>query len=444
MPTGAPSGVMTGTVRQVNHAITIGADIIRRRVPADTPFWRTTPISAAPDLAAMSPEASLLLAAVRVDAPRVLVDQVLSAPLDWTRVVELTLAHHLAPAMGRALDAASPGLVPADVLDAFRVYRTRLAAQSGRLTHELAALLSTFDEQSIFVVPFKGPVLAQVLFGDVAQRTPGDLDLLVRRADIRRVRQLLVERGYRDIDAVRAGRDLTDAQRRMYERYQCEYLFVHPDDEVMVEPHWELCQRTLALDVDYEGMLDRAGPGMFATRPIRQLTPDDLLVALCVHGAKHQWERLSWVRDVAGVLATWPGIDLDSLLVRTSDMGCARVLLLSLEVVRRCAGVALPARVAEAIHRDPEAEALASDVVDALFRPRPEPRNDRLEPFRYRMRERRLDRLRYAWLTWTTPRRRHLEMAALPRAFGWGYYPIKIGADYAISPLRQTWRRWTS
>ena len=392
----------------------------------------------------MSPEVLLLLAAVRVDAPRAFIDHALSAPLDWTRVVQLTLAHHLAPAMARTLDAASPGLVPTDVLEAFQTYRARLAAQSDRLTRELTALLSAFDERSILVVPFKGPVLAERAFGDVSQRTPGDLDLLVRRADIRHVRQLLFERGYRDIDDDRSGHDLTDAQRRMYERYQCEYLFVHPDDEVMVEPHWELCQRTLALDVDYDGMLDRARPGEFAGRAFRQLAPDDLLVALCVHGAKHQWERLSWVRDVAGVLAAWPGIDLDALLVRASETGCARMLLLSLEVVRRCGGVALPATVAEAIHRDPEAEALAGDVMDALFRPRPEPRNDRLEPFRYRMRERRMDRLRYAWLTWITPRRRHLEMAALPRGLGWGYYPIKIGADYALGPLRQAGRRWMS
>ncbi len=136
---------------------------------------------------------------------------------------------------------------------------------------------------------------------------------------------------------------------------------------------------------------------MFAGRTIRQLAPDDLLVALCVHGAKHQWERLSWVRDVAGVLTKWPDIDLDSLLVRASDKGYSRILLLSLEVVRRCVrgDVASDGHGGHPVGiRKPMP--WPREVMDALFLPSPEPRNDRLEPFRYRMRERRLDRVRYA------------------------------------------------
>ena len=42
----------------------------------------------------------------------------------------------------------------------------------------------------------------------------------------------------------------------------------------------------------------------------RTLPADVLLVALCVHGAKHVWERLGWIVDVAELIAAAPGARL--------------------------------------------------------------------------------------------------------------------------------------
>ena len=66
-----------------------------------------------------------------------------------------------------------------------------------------------------------------------------------------------------------------------------------------------------------------------------------------------------------------------------------------------------------------------------------EPRNDRVEPFRLKFRERRLDRLKYTARTVFSPRRLHLEAAQLPAALSWAYYPLKVGIDYAVAPA---WR----
>ena len=250
------------------------------------------------------------------------------------------------------------------------------------------------------------------------------------------VREVLGGRGYVDADQQPDIPALSEGQRRLYERYQCEYLFVRPHDELAVEPHWDLSQRPLAIDIDYVGMLGRARPVTFGGRTVLSLAPDDLLLALCVHGAKHHWERLAWIRDVAGVLTRWPDLELEALLKRTRRQGCARLLLVSLAVARTCAGSQLPRAVCHAIAADPIAEVLCQEVVGELFRDgRAEPRNDRIDAFRFRMRERWSDRLRYATRTWLTPRRRHLEMVALPPGLLWAYYPLKWGTDFAAAPV---------
>lgn len=383
------------------------------------------------------PEHALLLAATCVTGTATAaIEAALSAPLDWTRVVELALAHRLAPPLLAALYTAGPTLVPADILDALRIHCQRLRAQSEALTLELFELLDALEARAVPVIPFKGPLLGELLFDDAAMRSPGDLDLLVRHADVALVREVLEERGYVDSDQPPGGPSLTVVQRRMYERYQCEYLFVRPHDEMAVEPHWDLSQRTLAMDVDYAGMLDRARPARLGGRTVLVLAPDDLLLALCVHGAKHHWERLAWVRDVAGVLATWPDLDLEGAARRLRARGCERLFLLSLDVARQCAGVALPVAIEAAIALDPTIGELSKEVSAGLFQSgRPGPRNDRVEAFRFRLRERWSDRLRYAALTWLTPRRRHLEALALPHALSWVYYSIKIGIDFAYYPV---------
>ena len=384
----------------------------------------------------VSPEHSLLLAATRLTGvAKESIERALSIEVDWTRLVVLALAHRLAPSLLTLLETADPTLVPSDILQALRQHCQRLREQSSALAMELFELLEALEHQSVKAIPFKGPLLGEVLFGDIGQRSPGDLDLLVRRGDVTRFREVLEARGYVDADQQPGAPPLTDVQRQMYERFQCEYQYVRAADEIVVEPHWDLSQRPLAVDVDYVGMLDRSLPTLLNGRTVFLLAPADLLLALCVHGAKHHWTRLGWIRDLAGVLSKWPDLDLEAAIQRAGASGCARLLLLSLAVVRECAGVHLPPAVDHAIDHDPAIRVLLDEILDGMFQTdRSEPQNDRISSFRWRMRERWPDRLRYAGRTWLTPRRNHLEMVAFPRAAQWVYFPLKWGIDFAIKP----------
>src|ERR1700681_921232 len=64
------------------------------------------------------------------------------------------------------------------------------------LTGKLLRLLELFQAAEIPVIPLKGPVLAQILYGDPVLREFEDLDLLVRKRDVLRALQLLNAHGY--------------------------------------------------------------------------------------------------------------------------------------------------------------------------------------------------------------------------------------------------------
>ncbi len=383
------------------------------------------------------PEHDLLLAATSVtSSAEEAVSRALYNTTDWTRVIELALHHRVAPALLMALDRADSSLVPGDLLTALRDHCTILRAQSDLLTNELCLLLDALAGRSVTAIPFKGPLLGELLFGDAGLRTPGDIDLLIRPGDVVQVCDVLEERGYVDAYQRDDMPRMTPVQQEMYRQFQCEYQFIRESDGIVVEPHWGLSQRPLAIDVDYSQMLDRARPTLLGGRSVLTLAPDDLLLALCIHGAKHHWERLAWIRDVAALLATHPGLDLEACLAHARKQGCGRILLLGLAVAQECAGSHLPESVQQLIERDTVTLNLRRTVVAGLFGPpRQEPRNDRVEYFRLRMRERWTDQIRYVGRTWATPRRHHIEMVALPGILQWAYVPLKLGVDFAILPV---------
>jgi Uncharacterised nucleotidyltransferase len=64
------------------------------------------------------------------------------------------------------------------------------------LAGTLLKLLRLLEAHGIAALPYKGPVLAALAYGNVAFRQFGDLDLLVRPQDADRAKALLWAQGY--------------------------------------------------------------------------------------------------------------------------------------------------------------------------------------------------------------------------------------------------------
>jgi len=85
-----------------------------------------------------------------------------------------------------------------------------VSARNRALAAELGELLRLFEESGIRALPFKGPVLALDLFGDLALREFVDLDILVPAGEILRATDLIEARGYEPL--YRVGRARLDAR----------------------------------------------------------------------------------------------------------------------------------------------------------------------------------------------------------------------------------------
>jgi hypothetical protein len=101
-------------------------------------------------------------------------------------------------------------------------------------------------------------------------------------------------------------------------------------------------------------------------RQVPALSLEDELVLNCVHGAKHFWERLMWVSDVAAMVARHPEIDWKRAKAAALDVGAPRMLRVGILLGTSLLGVKPPAAIVEELGRDPTSESLCGQITSWL------------------------------------------------------------------------------
>jgi len=367
------------------------------------------------------------------------IEDLLDAAVDWTYLVETSIAHAVTPMLCRALDMVRPALVPVDVLAAAKTRLAENRIHNGALTTELLRILDALDNAGISAIPFKGPALAEICYGDSGLRSYRDLDFLVAKDAAAETVTVLRGLGYTgtgQISSKQQDFELSPRQDAALWHYAGEYLFFHTLKEVAIEPHWAFVPPTLGLDLDYEGIRERARHGVLMGRTVRMLSPEDTVFGLALHGAKEYWSRLQWIADLDRAMKHEAALDWDMLLAGCRRSGTLRILLVGLQLVRTAFGTDLDARAASAIEGDPVAQRLAGRRFAALFDDAADHHSNAvlsaewlslLPDFR--------NKLKYVFRTAITPRVQHFEGFPLPDCLFPAYYAVKPAHDYIALPL---------
>jgi hypothetical protein len=397
----------------------------------------------AEDSGALAPEPELvLLCACTRLVPEIerRIGELLSLKINWDRVLRMARRHRILPLLYLNLKKLKTHAIPATIFAELRLQFLSNAARNLQLSDELMKLMSALEREKIPAIPFKGLALASEVYGDVSYRDAGDLDLLVHRQDIVRAVDLLETLGHRPIFPTSTPREaaylrtLTPTRRQAYLRAHSEHHLVREDGLVNVDLHWAVALREFFLPIDTDGIWRRAGSAVICGRQVPALSTEDLLLVLCVNGAKDCWERLDRVCDVAELLRHRPELDWQQVSLLAGSVGAMRMLLLGLELAATLLGTPLPSNMAEAIERDTQVAELARGISDDLMAdPSAQPGSrSRQQLFQLRLRERRLDRVGYC-LAHLRPGVGDWASLSLPWWLGFLYYflrPIRLLARY--------------
>jgi len=216
-------------------------------------------------------------------------------------------------------------------------------------------VLDHLSALNIEALPYKGVALAESVYGDIALRQPGDIDLLVRAKDFLRIKAAAAGLGYTP------HMPLTPAEERAYLISGYECAFDSPAGRNLLEVQWALQPRFYAVDLDMEDLFNRAITIMVAGRQMKTLSPEDLLLVLSIHAAKHGWERLIWLCDIAQI-AKQPGLNWEWIVDQAKRLGVLRILHITLLLANWWLGLQVPDAFEPGIQADRTVHALASDI----------------------------------------------------------------------------------
>ena len=308
------------------------------------------------------PEIALLLccARTRVDSERVEhIRTLLRAALDWQYLIRETRAQGVMPLLYRSLHANCPEAIPKTILHQLQRHFHANAFHNLFLARELLKICKLFEAHGIPVIPFKGPTLAALAYDDLSLRQFDDLDILIDKKDLARAKELFIAQRYQF--------KLSKAQEAAYLRAHFHFHFVRADGRVVVELHWALAGKHWSFPFDFKRMQARLTPVLCGGATIPSFQPEELLLFLCVHGSRHQWQRLMWICDVAELIRAHQQLDWSRLLEQAQTSGGKRMLLLGLFLANDLLSTDLPQDILQSIQEDPTVKLLAGQVWAQLF-----------------------------------------------------------------------------
>lgn len=363
------------------------------------------------------PEIQLLLSCARTTLDSCGAERIrglLREEIDWTYLLSTADRHRVVPLLYRSLNATNPEVVPAEVMGRLRERFFANGQRNLLMTGKMFEILDALEERKIPAIPYKGPVLATAVYGNLALREFGDLDFLLDDKDVMKAKDVLTSLGYEQWDP------LSRAQEAAFLRYERQYEFAR-DDGTLVELQWKVTPRYFPFSLGYEQVRKHTSSISLGGRTIENFSPEDLLLTLCVHGPVHSWSRLGWICDVAELVRASGEMDWERLIERADASNSKRMLLLGLFLASQLLGVELEATVLRQARADKVIEALADEVREMLLSDSSPEQEGILEGvvfrrFQFRVIERPRYKLRYCVHRAATPSLREWRALPLPAA----------------------------
>lgn len=339
-------------------------------------------------------ELIILCADTHIDSEKTeRIKTIVEQEIDWKYIIQMASYHKLLPLLYHKLNLTCSELVPNDVLTYLQHHFQSNATRNLFLTNELLKLLNIFESQQILAIPIKGAILASSIYGNFGLRQFCDLDILVRSQDVVKARDLLVAEGYESTYKFTRKQEIA----RLKSPYCKDNNYIHKHNRVNLDFHWQLLQKYLSFPLEHEKLWQRHGTVSIAGKKVRNLSTEDNLLFLCVHGSRDRWKKLTLVSDVAQLIRVSPEINWEWLMEQAKILGCKRRFLLGMLLAKNLLGTKLPKEIIQSIEAEPGLESIATELSKKLFElAETSPKLLERYLFDIRIREQILDKVNYS------------------------------------------------
>src|SRR5690349_737370 len=279
--------------------------------------------------------------------------------VDWMRLAQILTHNRMAVLAGQVFARVNPS-IPVEAQTLLREQTEKYERTASKFGDALVTYLKAAEQRQIPTVVLKGLWLCEKVYQTPAMRPGGDIDILVRHAQVDACLKLLAEQG---IDEFWPNL-LKD---EYFTRHHLHQQRSTPDLNIWFEIHWALDHPYTLLTVDYEGIFQRATPARLLGAPIHEMAVPDLLLSLAIHLVKHAVylpslvERedlpriiladgmLMYYLDVTEVVKQYEEIDWDLTIKLAREWGAVDILAAVLHVCKRYFDAPVPGKVFDAL-----------------------------------------------------------------------------------------------
>lgn len=287
-------------------------------------------------------EWALLLDCAKPQADPQRLAELLRAPLKWTSLIAFAEDHSVLGLTAARLANYDVDAISPENRESLRAWRRAYTLFTMNLTAEMFRLFEGFAAIGVGTLVIKGPVLSARCYGDPGLRQYGDLDLIVRDKDIQRSTELMIRLGYEPsvpLTAIQAN------------KIPGEYVFRQSTTKLLVEFHTEHTFRYHPLPLPLEKLFERQVCVNIDSHKVPALSPEDELILICIHGAKHFWEQLSYFADVAAFVSRQE-LDWGRVMAAAAEVGGERMLYVGLRLAGDLLAAPLPEKVGALVRSD--------------------------------------------------------------------------------------------
>ncbi len=366
----------------------------------------------------------LIIECCRIDPDSEKLESLARTITDWDSVLSSAYAHGVYPLIAKSLKTiiAVPDTIKSDLKKiSFHIARENM--QKGA---ELIRVVKAIEEEGIQVLAIKGPILSQIIHGDITTRQYADIDVLIPKESIYRAGKILLNHGFNSVRSIEFLKNQT------LFNVAKDFSIINSEKKIHIEFHWQLFLPREIKKAKLDIFALETPCHELNTKMIKTLNPDINLFYLLLHGSKHMWERLEWIVDIDRLIRRREHeIDWDRLDKLAQDMEVEVMYIIGLAMANEIFKTPLKQRHIDEIERTEKILSAKRVILKELLNDSILKKVDKETAFRnlYKMqfnKENKLAIFRHYWMTLTGIKSLDVYTINLPNWCSFLYYPIRI------------------
>lgn len=227
--------------------------------------------------------------------------------------------------------------IPKDVFQNIKSINMDIVKQNMLMTAELIKITKLLEEHGIESIPFKGPTLSHIAYGDITLRQYVDLDILIDKKNIKNVYDILIDNDFQ------VKFDKKFLNNEIFIDTNSDIQFFNKKNNILIEVHWKLFRNQFSKKVNLKEIIYNTKNIFINNIKIEIFSNEVLLVYLCMHGSKHFWERIEWILDIDKLVRVSPDLNWNKIIELSELFESSIMVNLGLYLSHKYFGTKIPA-----------------------------------------------------------------------------------------------------